>query len=45
LGDDQRKIIDGSHAARAHGVVAGDMIELDGGSGKGHEFGVNLCVN
>ena len=41
LSDDQRKIIDSTHAARTHGVVAGDMIELDGGDGKGHEFGVN----
>jgi len=40
FGDGEGDFVDGADGGFAHGVVAGDTIELDGGSGSGHERGV-----
>jgi len=41
VGNGERKFVDRADGSFAHGVVAGDAIELDSGIGDGHGMGVN----
>src|SRR5258708_2919099 len=40
VGDGEGEFVDGADGSFAHGVVAGDAVELDGGIGGGHRDGV-----
>jgi len=41
LATERESFVDGADGSFAHGVVAGDAVELDGGIGDGHRGGVN----
>jgi hypothetical protein len=41
VGHGEGEFVDGADGGFAHGVVAGDAVELDGGIGGGHGGGVN----
>ena len=40
LADGEREVIERSNACTAHGVVTRDVVELDGGIGRRHGYGV-----